>query len=175
MDGQRRKEANSSPSTDRLTPQSDSGSDLEADDFLAGEDTERAYELKKLTGSAREGSPQWKEHEHEDEEDELWKDGAEDEDQFVDTRHPRRASASTTQSYMLYTPDEERTVVRRLDRRVVLLMALLYMLSFLDRSLFSTDFVRFSAKDSSLLRISTISATCLGASLTFSLPINSMT
>ena len=33
-----------------------------------------------------------------------------------------------------YTPEEERVVVRKLDRRLVLFLALLYMLSFLDRS-----------------------------------------
>ena len=45
-----------------------------------------------------------------------------------------RASASTLQSFMLYTPDEERSVIRKFDRRLVLFVALLYMLSFLDRS-----------------------------------------
>ena len=33
-----------------------------------------------------------------------------------------------------YTPEEEKEVVSRLDRRLVTLLALLYMLSFLDRS-----------------------------------------
>ena len=33
-----------------------------------------------------------------------------------------------------YTAEEERTVVRRLDRRLVLFLALLYLLAFLDRS-----------------------------------------
>jgi hypothetical protein len=46
----------------------------------------------------------------------------------------RRASVSTVQSYQLYTPDEERAVVRKFDRKLVLFVALLYMLSFLDRS-----------------------------------------
>ena len=46
----------------------------------------------------------------------------------------RRSSASTLQSSMLYTPDEERSVIRKFDRRLVLFLALLYMLSFLDRS-----------------------------------------
>lgn len=46
----------------------------------------------------------------------------------------RRDSASTTQSFQLYTPDEERAVVRKFDKRLVLFVALLYMLSFLDRS-----------------------------------------
>jgi hypothetical protein len=46
----------------------------------------------------------------------------------------RRASVSTVQSYQLYTPDEERAVVRKFDRKLVLFVAFLYMLSFLDRS-----------------------------------------
>ena len=49
-------------------------------------------------------------------------------------RGARRASVSTTHSYQLYTPDEERAVVRKFDRKLVLFVALLYMLSFLDRS-----------------------------------------
>lgn len=50
------------------------------------------------------------------------------------TKRRRRGSADTTQSFMLYTPDEEKTVIRKFDRRLVLFVALLYMLSFLDRS-----------------------------------------
>jgi len=46
----------------------------------------------------------------------------------------QRASLDSTQSYELYTPDEDRTVLNRLDRRLVYFMALLYSLSFLDRS-----------------------------------------
>lgn len=46
----------------------------------------------------------------------------------------RRASPSTMQSFMLYTPDEERSVISKFDRRLVLFVAFLYMLSFLDRS-----------------------------------------
>lgn len=46
----------------------------------------------------------------------------------------RRGSTSTTQSFMLYTPDEERAVIRKFDRRLVSFVSLLYMLSFLDRS-----------------------------------------
>lgn len=46
----------------------------------------------------------------------------------------RRGSVSTVQSYQLYTPDEERAVVRKFDKKLVLFVALLYMLSFLDRS-----------------------------------------
>ena len=47
---------------------------------------------------------------------------------------PRTGSTSTAQSFKLYTPDEERTVKRKFDRRLVLFVAFLYMLSFLDRS-----------------------------------------
>ena len=46
----------------------------------------------------------------------------------------RRNSDATDQSFMLFTPDEEHSVVRKFDRRLVLFVALLYMLSFLDRS-----------------------------------------
>ncbi|KAF1838097.1 MFS general substrate transporter [Decorospora gaudefroyi] len=46
----------------------------------------------------------------------------------------RRASIDSARSYELYTPDEDKTVLRRLDRRLVAFMALLYVLSFLDRS-----------------------------------------
>jgi hypothetical protein len=46
----------------------------------------------------------------------------------------RRASLDSAQSYELYTPDEDRAVLKKLDRRLVAFMALLYMLSFLDRS-----------------------------------------
>lgn len=46
----------------------------------------------------------------------------------------RRFSDSTAASFQLYTPDEEQAVVRKFDRRLVLFLALCYMLSFLDRS-----------------------------------------
>lgn len=46
----------------------------------------------------------------------------------------RRPSIDSVQSYELYTPDEDRTVLKKLDRRLVVFMAFLYMLAFLDRS-----------------------------------------
>jgi hypothetical protein len=49
-------------------------------------------------------------------------------------RGTRRLSFDSVQSYELYTPDEEKAVLRKLDRRLVAFMALLYCLSFLDRS-----------------------------------------
>jgi hypothetical protein len=45
-----------------------------------------------------------------------------------------RTSIDSARSYELYTPDEDRAVLRRLDRKLVSFMALLYCLSFLDRS-----------------------------------------
>ena len=61
-------------------------------------------------------------------------DEDEGEEEYEDMGRRRRASVSTVQSYQLYTPDEERAVVRKFDRKLVLFVALLYMLSFLDRS-----------------------------------------
>ena len=59
---------------------------------------------------------------------------SDDEEKFTSLPRSRRASTSTLHSFMLYTPDEERSVIRKFDRRLVLFVALLYMLSFLDRS-----------------------------------------
>lgn len=57
-------------------------------------------------------------------------EGSEKESSAVD----RSDSNSIDQSFTLYTPDEERSVIKTFDRRIVLFIALLYMLSFLDRS-----------------------------------------
>ncbi len=58
-----------------------------------------------------------------------------------DPRHHGRRQRSNSISddedvdgTQLYSPIEERAVIRKLDRRLVLFVALLYMLSFLDRS-----------------------------------------
>lgn len=48
--------------------------------------------------------------------------------------HDRPMSGSTVASFQLYTPDEEIAVRRKFDRKLVLFVALLFMLSFLDRS-----------------------------------------
>jgi len=107
-----RDESTNSSSTTRLTPDSDS----EDSDFNAGAHGE-SYKLRNISKDVEEG--------HVDDDD------SEDEE----TEHRRRrASASTTQSFQLYTPDEERAVVRKFDKKLVLFVALLYMLSFLDRS-----------------------------------------
>lgn len=55
-------------------------------------------------------------------------------DEDAEILAPRRSSDASVQSFELYTPDEERAVLRKLDTRLVLFMSFLYMLSFLDRS-----------------------------------------
>ena len=45
-----------------------------------------------------------------------------------------RDSDSFVAEFESYTPDEERVVVKKLDRNVTLFMSFLYLLSFLDRS-----------------------------------------
>jgi hypothetical protein len=112
----------SSLSNARLTPDSDSDdSDLEMSEL--GE----SYKLQR-----RESDPEkvWDAEGGDDE--------GEEEEEYEDSGRRRRASVSTVQSYQLYTPDEERAVVRKFDRKLVLFVALLYMLSFLDRSSTST-------------------------------------
>jgi len=49
-------------------------------------------------------------------------------------KRTRRRRQTSAQSFELYTPDEERAVVKKFDRRLVVFLAGLYMLSFLDRS-----------------------------------------
>ncbi|OAR01791.1 hypothetical protein LLEC1_06991, partial [Akanthomyces lecanii] len=46
----------------------------------------------------------------------------------------RRGSNSTAASYKLYTPDEDAAVRRKFDRKLVLFVSLLFLLSFVDRS-----------------------------------------
>ncbi|XPS99730.1 hypothetical protein M3J09_008900 [Ascochyta lentis] len=57
-----------------------------------------------------------------------------DNDDDDELHNARRLSFDSVQSYELYTPDEDRTVLRKLDRKLVSFMALLYCLSFLDRT-----------------------------------------
>ena len=58
----------------------------------------------------------------------------EDDENDRDQRDARRLSFDSVQSYELYTPDEDKIVLRKLDKRLVGFMALLYCLSFLDRT-----------------------------------------
>ena len=117
-----------SPSFAQTTAEFSLDSDLDLDDGSDGapEDLRmreaelgggEAYEMRSVGGG------------HVDEHDE----DQEDSDGWI-RAGARRGSMSTVASFQLYTPDEEQAVVRKFDRRLVLFVALLYMLSFLDRS-----------------------------------------
>merc|ERR1712093_867984 len=113
----------------RLTPDSDSnsGSDSENDsdlDLDMGEVGE-SFKMQRRGRDVEKGGVGDKEG---------LNDQDDEEDDYTTTGRRRAASISTVQSYQLYTPDEERAVVRKFDRKLVLFVALLYMLSFLDRS-----------------------------------------
>ncbi|KAI5363036.1 putative major facilitator superfamily, MFS transporter superfamily [Septoria linicola] len=63
--------------------------------------------------------------------------GALDEEDEDSDRAPLAGNGtrrSSLQSFQLYTPDEDARVRRKLDTRLVLFVALLYMMAFLDRS-----------------------------------------
>lgn len=60
--------------------------------------------------------------------------GEDDSDRSRSRGRGRGLSVSSVDSFLLYTPDEENAVRRKFDRKLVLFVALLYMLSFLDRS-----------------------------------------
>lgn len=62
-------------------------------------------------------------HDDEDDDDDL--------DVLDDDPQARRPSV---QDFELYTPDEEKRVIRKLDFYVVGFMSVLYLLSFLDRT-----------------------------------------
>jgi hypothetical protein len=68
--------------------------------------------------------------------------GDDDEDVDHSLIAGRSRSPGSVASFQLYTPDEERAVRRKFDRKLVLFVALLYMLSFVDRS--STSFFFFT-------------------------------
>ena len=110
----------SSTSNRRLTPQYDS----DDSDFGAGEPGE-SFKLQQRETHL---------------EDAIYSEDEENrrDDDDYGAWHERRASISTTRSYQLYTPDEERAVIKKFDRKLVFFVALLYMLSFLDRSSMSS-------------------------------------
>ncbi|KAF2801610.1 MFS general substrate transporter [Mytilinidion resinicola] len=121
----------SPPSTDdgdtRLTPSSDSeGEDEEA--TLGQDHAGQSYRMKNMSsrsfGKGDSGETPSQEHVI---------DG-EDEDRSLLRESRRLSQGSSVESYELYTPDEDKAVLRSLDRKLVLFMALLYLLSFLDRS-----------------------------------------
>lgn len=115
----------------RQNPDSDSGSQGEV---------QEAFELTDLTPRHDTSLPLEEGYESVSEDDEN-----DDDDKEASDKIGRRGSASTTQSFMLYTPDEERSVIRKFDRKLVLFVAFLYMLSFLDRSSMFTYAIHLGA------------------------------
>lgn len=122
-------------SNSRLAGSSDSDSDFDNDgqdeSVFLGPDGDEMYELQEL--DQRKSHRQQSRGERgldEDEED----DEGDDDDFHPIVRRNRRLSSSTAASFQLYTPDEERAVVRKFDRRLVLFLSVCYMMSFLDRS-----------------------------------------
>lgn len=98
-----------------FTPSPRSSHSLSSSAGIPGAGDSETYELRVLTPRGR--SPARDSH-----------------DENAALRGARRLSIDSVQSYELYTPDEEKAVLRKLDRRLVMFMALLYCLSFLDRS-----------------------------------------
>lgn len=114
-----------SPQSPRVVTDADSiDADLIEDDsdldvLSEQEDFERDFELRDLAGTSG-----------------LWASAVHHGylDANMNEEKPPRPRRSKKPRFLLYTPEEERTVLKKLDRRLVLFMALLYMLSFLDRS-----------------------------------------
>lgn len=117
--------ASGSPSQVR-TPDEDSEDDGDGDGGGGGEE---GYKLRALSGNGEGVSDEGREEGYSDDGGLTEKEGGEGER----AKYARRRRVSV-QSFELYTPDEERVVVRKFDRRLVGFLAGLYMLSFLDRS-----------------------------------------
>lgn len=98
----------------------DSDSDLDV--LSEHEDLERTFELKDLAGDAEPSGLQGPAFRH------GYRNAK------MDDERPPQPRRSKKARFRRYTAEEERAVLRKLDRRLVLFMALLYMLSFLDRS-----------------------------------------
>lgn len=102
-----------SPSSTRLTPES---GDEDDDDLFGHEGRgESGYEMERLNGGRADNNSG------------DWRDLAEEHERNLEHAEEYKERKS-------YSKDEERRVVRKLDRKLVVFMALLYMLSFLDRS-----------------------------------------
>ena len=113
-----------SSSVGQMTPDTGSGSDKITSDIGGLEDLNQTFELKPISQPLSSTS-QYAEPYNEDFEGDRGS---------LEEKHEQKYGSRRKDSFMLYTPDEERAVIRRLDIRLVLFVALLYMLSFLDRS-----------------------------------------
>jgi hypothetical protein len=112
----------------RFTPDSDSEDENEGQGLRDLED-EEGFELREIKPSRREEEEQVIGGAEEDEED-----GSEDGADMPLAGQRRRRRRESVQSFELYTPDEEKRVKRKLDIKLVLFVAMLYLISFLDRT-----------------------------------------
>ena len=112
------------PAPTQATPESDvDDSDVESVAALrAGEDGLELPELRKLRDSSEKRS-QRRNEDHEE-------SSSDDQSEKEHIRPMRRIGSRSKE----YTDEEERVIVHKFDRRLTLFIALLYMLSFLDRS-----------------------------------------
>lgn len=109
------------PAPTETTPENDSD-DSDVESVSALREGGHTFELRKLRNSSEKGSH----HGSFDREDASSEDDSEKED----VRPVRRIGSRSKE----YTHEEEQAIVRKFDRRLTLFIALLYMLSFLDRS-----------------------------------------
>lgn len=142
--GEEGKGSSGSPSQEssnstRYTPETNSDEDDDA--ALEHLEAEQGYELKQLRRGDGDARQQRAEHKqavtgaHDGHG--LDEDGNEEDEEEEDHARPlhrSRRRRPSVQSFELYTPDEERQVRRKLDTHLVLFVALLYLMSFLDRS-----------------------------------------
>lgn len=110
----------------QLTPESDEydDNDVDIDDLEA----EEGLELSELGRHGGKRSPFRRQG------TELDDDDNDDPTSHLKPSHLRRRRRESTHSFELYTPTEETRVRRKLDTRLVLFVALLYLIGFLDRS-----------------------------------------
>lgn len=126
---QRTANSNSTPSPSaKYTPESDSESDSDFGGSLYHAESEETFRLKRS----------------------RWREAAEPEpllssgrtygnslnevEKQLENPHERSSQSAVPRRSAFWTSDEERVVVKKFDRRLVLFLALLYLLSFLDRS-----------------------------------------
>jgi hypothetical protein len=109
------------PAPTHVTPESDADdSDVESVSALRGGGN--TVELRRLRNSSEKHSHRGS-RDHEE-------SSSEDDSEKEHIRPVKRVGSRSKE----YTDEEEQVIVRKLDRRLTLFIALLYMLSFLDRS-----------------------------------------
>jgi hypothetical protein len=109
------------PAPTQTTPESDAD-DSDVESVSALREGGHNFELRKIRNSSEKGS-----HNGSFDQEEA---SSEDDSEKEDLRPARRVGSRSKE----YTHEEEQAIVRKFDRRLTLFIALLYMLSFLDRS-----------------------------------------